>query len=119
MIKEKKVLTEEEIKELKELKASFDGLVYSLGSIEAEINVLENSKIEIKKKLIELTDKEKSVAKKLKTLEAIKYITISISRYSYLTKAICRLVEMSQPARTNWWSKNLEHGWNEKKHMKN
>ena len=65
MIKEKKVLTEEEIKELKELKASFDGLVYSLGSIEAEINVLENSKIEIKKKLIELTDKEKSVAKKL------------------------------------------------------
>ena len=47
MIKEKKVLTEEEIKELKELKASFDGLVYSLGSIEAEINVLENSKIEI------------------------------------------------------------------------
>ena len=57
MIKEKKVLTEEEIKELKELKASFDGLVYSLGSIEAEIIVLENSKIEIKKKLIELTDK--------------------------------------------------------------
>ena len=65
MIKEKKVLTEEEIKELKELKASFDGLVYSLGSIEAEINVLENSKIENKKKIIELTDKEKSVAKKL------------------------------------------------------
>ena len=65
MIKEKKVLTEEEIKELKELKASFDGLVYSLGSIEAEINVIENSKIENKKKIIELTDKEKSVAKKL------------------------------------------------------
>ena len=65
MIKEKKVLTEEEIKELKELKTNFDSLIYSLGTIEAEINVLENTKIEIKKRLVDLTNKEKSVAKKL------------------------------------------------------
>jgi predicted nucleic acid-binding Zn-ribbon protein len=65
MIKEKKVLTEEEIKELKELKTDFDSLIYSLGTIEAEINVLENSKIDIKKRLVDLTNKEKSVAKKL------------------------------------------------------
>jgi predicted nucleic acid-binding Zn-ribbon protein len=65
MIKEKKVLTEEEIKELKELKTDFDSLIYSLGTIEAEINVLENTKIDIKKRLVDLTNKEKSVAKKL------------------------------------------------------
>ena len=65
MIKEKKVLTEEEIKELKELKTDFDSLIYSLGTIEAEINVLENSKIDIKKRLVDLTNKEKLVAKKL------------------------------------------------------
>ncbi len=34
MIKEKKVLTEEEIKELKELKTDFDSLIYSLGTVE-------------------------------------------------------------------------------------
>ena len=65
MIKEKKVLTEEEIKELKELKTEFDSLIYSLGTIEAEINVLENTKIDIKKGLVDLTNKEKLVAKKL------------------------------------------------------
>jgi len=65
MIKDKKVLTEEEIKELKELKTEFDSLIYSLGTIEAEINVLENTKIDIKKRLVDLTNKEKSVAKKL------------------------------------------------------
>tara|TARA_R100001440_G_C2463345_1_gene110350 strand:+ start:205 stop:462 length:258 start_codon:yes stop_codon:yes gene_type:complete len=65
MIKEKKVLTEEEIKELKELKTDFDSLIYSLGTVEAEINVLENTKIDIKKRLVDLTNKEKSVAKKL------------------------------------------------------
>ena len=59
MIKEKKVLTEEEIKELKELKTNFDSLIYSLGTIEAEIYSLENSKSEIKNKLDELTNKEK------------------------------------------------------------
>ena len=65
MIKEKKVLTEEEIKELKELKTDFDSLIYSLGTVEAEINVLENTKIDIKKRLVDLTNKEKLVAKKL------------------------------------------------------
>ena len=65
MIKEKKVLTEEEIKNLKELKTEFDSLIYSLGTIEAEINVLENTKIDIKKGLVDLTNKEKLVAKKL------------------------------------------------------
>ena len=65
MIKEKKVLEEKEIKELKELKTEFDSLIYSLGTIEAEINVLENTKIDIKKRLVDLTNKEKSVAKKL------------------------------------------------------
>ena len=65
MIKEKKVLTEEEIKELKELKTDFDSLIYSLGTVEAEINVLENTKVDIKKRLVDLTNKEKSVAKKL------------------------------------------------------
>tara|TARA_Y100000114_G_scaffold42465_1_gene37790 strand:- start:823 stop:1077 length:255 start_codon:yes stop_codon:yes gene_type:complete len=65
MIKEKKVLTEEEIKELKELKTNFDSVIYSLGTLEAEITALENTKIELKKQLIEITNKEKSVAKKL------------------------------------------------------
>jgi hypothetical protein len=65
MIKEKKVLTEEELKELKELKTSFDGTIYALGTIEAEITALEDSKLELKKQLIEITNKEKSVAKKL------------------------------------------------------
>ena len=65
MIKEKKVLTEEEIKELKELKTDFDNIIYSLGSIEAEITSLENSKSELKLKLTEITNKEKTWAKKL------------------------------------------------------
>ena len=65
MIKEKKVLTEEEIKNLKELKTDFDSLIYSLGTVEAEINVLENSKIELKRRLAELTKKEKIVVKEL------------------------------------------------------
>jgi len=65
MIKEKKVLTEEEIKELKELKTSFDSTIYALGTVEAEITALEDSKLELKKQLIEITNKEKSVAKKL------------------------------------------------------
>ena len=65
MIKEKKVLTKEEIKELKELKANFDNIIYSLGTIEAEITSLENSKNELKSKLIEITNKEKTLAKKL------------------------------------------------------
>jgi len=65
MIKEKKVLTEEEIKELKELKTSFDSTIYALGTVEAEITALEDSKLELKKQLIEITNKEKSVAAKL------------------------------------------------------
>jgi len=65
MIKEKKVLTEKEIKELKELKTSFDSTIYALGTVEAEITALEDSKLELKKQLIEITNKEKSVAKKL------------------------------------------------------
>tara|TARA_B100000963_G_scaffold67503_1_gene55659 strand:+ start:267 stop:521 length:255 start_codon:yes stop_codon:yes gene_type:complete len=65
MIKEKKVLTEEEIKNLKELKTDFDSLIYSLGTLEAEIGVLENSKIELKRRLAELTKKEKIVVKEL------------------------------------------------------
>ena len=65
MSKEKKVLTEEEIKELKELKTDFDNIIYSLGSIEAEITSLEDSKSELKLKLTEITNKEKTLAKKL------------------------------------------------------
>ena len=65
MIKEKKVLTEEEIKELKELKSNFEVMVYSLGTIEAEIITLEDTKNEIKSKLIEITNEQKDLAQKL------------------------------------------------------
>tara|TARA_R110002020_G_scaffold402070_1_gene612265 strand:- start:2047 stop:2301 length:255 start_codon:yes stop_codon:yes gene_type:complete len=65
MIKEKKVLTEEEIKELKELKSNFEIMVYSLGTIEAEIIALEDTKNEIKSKLIEITNEQKDLAQKL------------------------------------------------------
>jgi len=65
MIKEKKVLTEEEIKELKELKSNFEVMVYSLGTIEAEIIALEDTKNEIKSKLIEITNEQKDLAQKL------------------------------------------------------
>ena len=65
MIKEKKVLEEKEIKDLRELKSSYDSLVYTLGTVEAEIFSLENTKQEIKQKLVEITNKEKTLAKKL------------------------------------------------------
>tara|TARA_B100000963_G_scaffold293401_1_gene263768 strand:+ start:968 stop:1225 length:258 start_codon:yes stop_codon:yes gene_type:complete len=65
MIKEKKVLTEEEIKELKDLKSNFDTTIYALGTIEAEITALKSTKHDLNLKLVEITNKEKDLAKKL------------------------------------------------------
>ena len=65
MIKEKKVLEEKEIKDLQELKSNYDNLIYTLGTIEAEIFSLENTKQELKQKLIEIINKEKNLAQKL------------------------------------------------------
>jgi len=65
MIKEKKVLTEEEIKKLKELKTTYDSLIYTLGTIESEIYTLENSKKELNQKLTKLTEDEQALAQKL------------------------------------------------------
>lgn len=65
MIKEKKVLEEKEIKDLRELKSSYDSLVYTLGAVEAEIFSLENTKQEIKQKLVEIINQEKDLAQKL------------------------------------------------------
>lgn len=65
MIKEKKVLEKEEIKELQDLKSNYDSLIYTLGTVEAEIFSLENTKQELKQKLTEIVNKEKGLAQKL------------------------------------------------------
>ena len=65
MIKEKKVLEKEEIKELQDLKSNYDSLIYTLGTVEAEIFSLENIKQELKQKLTEIINKEKNLAQEL------------------------------------------------------
>ena len=47
MIKEKKVLEKEEIKELQDLKSTYDDLIYALGALEAQGKLsLETGEIE-------------------------------------------------------------------------
>jgi|TARA_B100001094_G_C17902366_1_gene657099 hypothetical protein len=62
---EKKVLTEEEIKNLKDLKSRFQQLTLVLGETEIQIMNLEFSKNNLKQQFIEIQQQEMSIAKEL------------------------------------------------------
>jgi enoyl-[acyl-carrier-protein] reductase (NADH) len=62
---EKKVLTEEEIKNLKDLKSRFQQLTLVLGETEIQIMNLEFSKNNLKQQFIDIQQQEMSLAKEL------------------------------------------------------
>tara|TARA_Y100000389_G_C17444352_1_gene510628 strand:+ start:369 stop:620 length:252 start_codon:yes stop_codon:yes gene_type:complete len=62
---EKKVLTEEEIKNLKNLKSRFQQLTLVLGETEIQIMNLEFSKNNLKQQFIDIQQQEMSLAKEL------------------------------------------------------
>jgi predicted FMN-binding regulatory protein PaiB len=59
--------SEQELKEIKDLRLSLDTLVFQLGQISVEQFKLEEQEINLKNKLKDLAKKEISIAKKLTT----------------------------------------------------
>jgi len=59
--------SEQELKEIKDLRLSLDTLVFQLGRISVEQFKLEEQEINLKNKLKDLANKESSIAKNLTT----------------------------------------------------